>query len=46
MAQADCGHEGKNCKEAIDLVHELKLDLDRKQVSMALTRHVLRKSEG
>ena len=45
LAQADHGNEGKNRKEAIDLVQELKPDLDRKQASRALTRHVLRKSE-
>ena len=30
LAQADCGNEGKNIKEAIYLVQELKPDLDRK----------------
>ena len=45
LARADRGNEGKNRKEAIDLVQELKPALDRKQASRALTRHVLRKSE-
>ena len=45
LARVDCGNEGKNCKEAIDLVQELKPSLDRKQASRALTRHVRRKSE-
>ena len=43
LARADRGNEGKNRKEAIDLVQELKPVLYRKQASRVLTTHVLRK---
>ena len=45
LVQASRGNEGKNCKEVIDLVQELKPDIDSNQASRALTTHVLRKSD-
>ena len=45
LSRADRANEGKNRKEAVDLVLELNPQLCRSRASKALTNHVLRKSE-
>ena len=46
LARADRGNEGKNRKEAIDLIQDLAPELSRKQASRALTVHILEKENN